>query len=175
MVTVREVRVADDRDGLRRLWVEYLRWANDGMAAHYGFRIHDPEPAVERDLEAIAKFLPPSGHLLVAVMETGAIVGVGGLQRLAPGLAEVKRMYVAPDQRGGGLGRAILEGLIRLAIADGYQRVRLDSPRFMTAAHALYRRAGFREIAPYPDSEIPDDFKPNALFMEIELAGNAPG
>ena len=42
----------------------------------------------------------------------------------------------------------------------------LDSARFMHAAHALYRSSGFQEIAPYPESEIPEEFRPNWIFME---------
>jgi ribosomal protein S18 acetylase RimI-like enzyme len=175
VVRVREVRLPADREGLRRLWVEYLEWANAEMAARHGFRIHDPEPAVARDLDAIARFLPPNGHLLVGVTDAGSIVGVGGLRRLAPIVAEVKRMYIAPTDRGRGLGGRILAELIRHAISDGYERVRLDSPAFMTNAHALYRRAGFREIAPYPESEIPDEFKPHARFMELDLTRRFSG
>jgi hypothetical protein len=65
MVAVREVQLPADLEGLRRLWVEYLQWGHDEMAARYGFRIHDPRPAVDRDIETIARFRPPNGHLLV--------------------------------------------------------------------------------------------------------------
>lgn len=53
--------------------------------------------------------------------------------------------------------------------ADGRARpptVRLDSPTFMTAAHALYRSHGFVDIEPYTESEIPEEFRPYLLFME---------
>jgi hypothetical protein len=39
----------------------------------------------------------------------------------------------------------------------------------MAAAHALYRSAGFREIEPYPGSEIPEAFQSNWIFMELLL------
>jgi hypothetical protein len=51
----------------------------------------------------------------------------------------------------------------------GYKRVRLDSPDFMTAAHSLYRASGFKDIGPYPESEIPDEYKPHWIFMERNL------
>jgi hypothetical protein len=40
----------------------------------------------------------------------------------------------------------------------------------MKGAHALYRSAGFRDIEPYVGSEIPREFQPNWIFMELELA-----
>lgn len=75
-------------------------------------------------------------------------------------------MYVQPTHRGGGVGRAMFERLIELATIDGYDRIRLDSPDFMTVAHGPYRSAGFTDIQPYAESEIPDAYKPHWVFME---------
>jgi len=52
--------------------------------------------------------------------------------------------------------------LVAAAEQAGFTRIRLDSPDFMTATHALCRSFGFVDIEPYPESEIPDNFK--ALF-----------
>jgi hypothetical protein len=54
-------------------------------------------------------------------------------------------------------------------MAIGYPRIRLDSARFMKAAHSLYRSAGFQEIDPYPESEIPAKFQEHWVFMEKSL------
>jgi L-amino acid N-acyltransferase YncA len=78
-------------------------------------------------------------------------------------------MYVEPARRGEGIGRALLDELLSAARDAGYERVRLDSPDFMTAAHGLYRSRGFTEIGPYPESEIPDEYKPHWIFMELPL------
>ena len=64
-------------------------------------------------------------------------------------------MYVEPAHRRGGIGRAMLGDLIAAAVSAGYERIRLDSPRFMTAAHALYRSFGFAEIGPTPRARFP--------------------
>jgi len=60
--------------------------------------------------------------------------------------------------------------LIAAARDAGYGVLRLDSPGFLEAAHHLYRSAGFREIPPYPETEIPEAFHPHWLFMELQLA-----
>lgn len=67
-------------------------------------------------------------------------------------------MWVAPECRRGGIGGDMLDRLLSAAVAAGYGSVRLDSPLFMTEAHALYRPRGFMDIAPYPESEIPDEY-----------------
>lgn len=165
---LREARLPADLPQIERLWLEYLRWVNETMQARRGIHPHDPRQAVTRDLDQIAKFLPPNGHLLLAEHE-GIPRGIGCLRRIAPGIAEIKRMYVEPAGRGTGAGKAILEALLAAARADGYERVRLDSLEFMTTAHALYRRLGFVDIPPYAESEIAEGFRPYMVFMELTL------
>lgn len=79
-------------------------------------------------------------------------------------------MYVDPSFRQIGAGRAILQALLNAAKETGYKKVRLDSPKFMEAAHSLYRSVGFKDIEPYPEMEIPQEFKDYLLFMEIDLS-----
>lgn len=153
---------------MARLWLSYLTWGNDGLESRYGFRL-PVEGAVEQDLATVAKFEPPGGRLLLAFMD-GAAVGIGCMRRIGPDTAEIKRMYVEPHHRGAGIGRLLLDQLLAAAGAAGYTRVRLDSPDFMTAAHGLYRSSEFVEIEPYPESEIPDEYKPHWVFMERMLS-----
>jgi GNAT superfamily N-acetyltransferase len=99
-----------------------------------------------------APYHPPAGCLLIAKHASRA-VGVVGLKPLAAKIAEIKRLYVVPEARGAGLGRALAERAIAQAQAKGYERLRLDTHRpSMAKAMALYRNLGFVEIAPYgPD------------------------
>jgi GNAT superfamily N-acetyltransferase len=161
---IRDASWPGDRAAIERLWLAYLTWGNDEMEARHGFRLPVRE-AVDQGLATIEKFQPPDGRLLLASAE-GRTCGIGCLQRIGPGTAEVKRMFVEPEYRRGGLGRAILRRLIAAADAAGYERIRLDSPDFMTAAHALYRSHGFVDIPPYAESEIPDQYKAHWVFME---------
>ena len=164
---VAEIRDADfpvDTHAVTGLWLDYLNWGNDGLDANYGFRLPVQE-AVERDLASIEKFSAPEGCLLLAFEQREAI-GTAALQSIGASTAEVKRMWVAPACRRSGIGGGMLDRLMSAAAAAGYGSLRLDSPRFMTAAHALYRSRGFVDIDPYAESEIPDRYKPHWVFME---------
>ncbi|HEX2085891.1 MAG TPA: GNAT family N-acetyltransferase [Solirubrobacteraceae bacterium] len=95
------------------------------------------------------EFAPPRGSFLVGYDEEGRAVCGGGVKRLEPGIAEIKRMYVVPAARGGGVARALLAALEDAARELGYERVRLDTGPKQPAAEHLYRSAGYRPIPDY--------------------------
>lgn len=76
-------------------------------------------------------------------------VACGGVRLLAPGVAELKRMFVDPSARGGGLARRLVTRLESEAVALGATVVRLDTGRDMAPAVALYRSSGYREVEDY--------------------------
>ncbi|HEX4862628.1 MAG TPA: GNAT family N-acetyltransferase [Acidimicrobiales bacterium] len=128
-------------------------------------RLDDPQSgALLRDYEAelrrqgivqeggwvgVEELVAPNGSFLIADLD-GSAAACGGVRRLdEAGIAEVKRMYVAPFARGRGVGAALLARLEDEARALGCQLTRLDTGAGMEAALALYRRAGYRQIADY--------------------------
>jgi DNA-binding MarR family transcriptional regulator/ribosomal protein S18 acetylase RimI-like enzyme len=93
---------------------------------------------------------PPAGLFLVATLR-GEPVGCGGLKFHPRAPAEIKRMWVAAEVRGLGLGRRLLTELEARAAADGVQIVRLETNHALAEAISLYRSAGYREVAPFND------------------------
>lgn len=96
-----------------------------------------------------------TGRFVVARSD-GTAVGCGGLQTLADGAAEIKRMWVHPDWRGLGLAGRLLRRLEEEAAVGGHDVVRLDTNRTLTDAIAMYRRAGYQEILRYNDNPYAD-------------------
>jgi putative acetyltransferase len=82
------------------------------------------------------------GTFLVA-RDGDRAVGCGAVRLLDPTTAEVKRMYVEPDERGRGVGRAVLTALEQAARQLGVQRLVLETGTYQHAAIALYTRVGF--------------------------------
>lgn len=85
---------------------------------------------------------------LVAVTDSCA-VACGAWQRLAPGVAELKRMYVRPADRGRGIARHLVVALERDALAAGYGTLRLETGTYLPAAISLYRSVGYAPIPRY--------------------------
>ncbi len=109
-------------------------------------------------------YAPPQGRLLLAVRGKRA-AGCVALHKIGDGICEMKRLYLRPELRGSGAGRALAERIIAEARVIGYRTMRLDTVAgTMDAAIALYRRLGFREIPPYRPNPVP-----GALYMELTL------
>jgi ribosomal protein S18 acetylase RimI-like enzyme len=73
-------------------------------------------------------------------------------------------VYVAPDQRGRGLGKALIAALIAHAKAVGLRQVTLSVTVSNDAAHALYRAAGFTTYGVEPGSLYVD-----GRYLDVEL------
>ncbi len=93
---------------------------------------------------------PPAGLLVVARLRQQP-VGCGALKFHGDAPAELKRMWVAPEARGLGLGRRLLHELERLASAAGVRVVRLETNGTLTEAIALYRSSGYQEVPAFND------------------------
>ncbi len=107
------------------------------------------------------QFVRPRGVFLLVSEQNGererAFVGCGGVRRIedsAQGLArfEIKHLWLQPQVRGRGWGRALLAELERRALDLGADEVVLDTNASLTAAGVLYSRAGYEDCAPYNDN-----------------------
>ena len=89
--------------------------------------------------------LPTADEFLVA-WDGDRPVGCGAVRVIEPGVAEIKRMYVRPAQRGRHIGGMILRALETTALGLGCHRLVLETGTRQVEAMALYRRHGFAEI-----------------------------
>lgn len=142
MAAQTRIEITDPRDPDARYC---LRSYFDELARRFdsGF---DPARSISATDEEMTM---PNGLLLVARTQ-GSPVGCGALKFHRPArIAEVKRMWSAPEVRGLGLGRRLLERLAAEAAAQGMRALRLETNRSLTEARRLYETAGFTEVRPF--------------------------
>ncbi|HRK62946.1 MAG TPA: GNAT family N-acetyltransferase [Terricaulis sp.] len=102
--------------------------------------------------------------MLIARDANGAALGCVAMRSIEPGVCEMKRLYVAPEGRGQGLGQQLARAIIEAARARGYAEMRLDTLASMGEAQALYRSLGFTEIGAYYATPIA-----GTVFMSLKL------
>jgi carbonic anhydrase len=121
---------------VRALFTEYA--ASPGCSKC--FRDFDKEVA-----ELPGEYAAPEGRLLLALHRRKP-AGCVGLSKADDGAAKMKRLYVRPQFRGKGIGRALAAAVIEAARESGYERMRLYTFPFMREAIALYRTLGFKRV-----------------------------
>ena len=154
LLTIRDAHEGEALEAARQLFQEY--------AASLGFSLCFQ--GFDRELAGLpGGYAPPGGRLLLACRGK-EIAGCVALRPLEPGTCEMKRLYVRQAYRTGGVGRLLAERVIHEAGTAGYRLMRLDTLPTMEAALQLYRRLGFREIAPYTTNPVE-----GAVFLELQL------
>lgn len=98
---------------------------------------------------------PPRGAFVVAYLR-GEPIGCGAVKHHPGGATDLKRMWIAESARGLGIGRRLLERLEALAAEHGSQVARLETNDVLREAIALYRSAGYAEVAPFNDEPFAD-------------------
>jgi GNAT superfamily N-acetyltransferase len=98
---------------------------------------------------------PPAGQFFVAYLH-GEAIGCGAVKHHADAPAEIKRMWIAPQARGLGVGRRLLETLQGCALAAGAHAARIETSGVLSEALALYRSAGWVEVPAFNDEPFAD-------------------
>lgn len=140
---IRLEQVKTTEPEVRRLYADFVDEADGELGLESSAETGKPPPA---DLE------PPNGVLLLARVE-GEPIGLAGVRHLDTDVAEVKSMYLVPEQRGRGFGRILLREVEQIAAERGCTRTRLDTNDYLEDALRLYRAAGYREVPDYNGNE----------------------
>lgn len=174
-MAVSEADYADHEDTIKQLFQEYHEWNKRGVVDTLGGHlapVHEVEQSY--DIDALirgdaAKLagLETDTRLFIAT-ENDEIVGCAFLDQRSDRVAEVKRLYVRPVARGGGLGRSLMEAVLTAAREDGYSRLLLFTNPFTQAAQSLYEDLGFEYTDPF-ECEAPEEAYDDLIFMELDL------
>ena len=136
-----------------------IRALDDELTAMY------PEEGTVNHFRLDPREVAPGRGAFFVAYRMGRAVACGALRLLDPRTAEIKRMYVEPGARGGGVGRRMLEVLEAEALALGARVLMLETGVRQEAAVALYRRAGFQATGAFGEYEE----HPLSLFLRKEL------
>jgi DNA-binding MarR family transcriptional regulator/GNAT superfamily N-acetyltransferase len=98
---------------------------------------------------------PPAGQFFVAYLH-GEPIGCGAVKHHPDAPAEIKRMWIAPQARGLGLGRRLLETLEACARTGGARFAYIETSAVLTEALSLYRSTGWVEVPPFNDEPFAD-------------------
>lgn len=154
------------------IWIKPARSPSDLCTTHDLFRAYASSLTLDLSYQDFATelatlpgaYAPPRGEVLLAVSGDRSLGCVCLRPILSDDCCEMKRLYVSPEGRGLGLGRALVEAAVDVAGRMGYRVMRLDTLPTMVEAVALYRSIGFRPIEPYYDTPVK-----GTVFLEREL------
>lgn len=150
---------------VRSLMQAFVGWLQQHYSADTRLidEYFDKKAFTEELLSLPGNYAQPSGQLLLATQQ-GEPAGCVGLRQLDEHTCEMKRLFVASQFQGQGIGRQLVETLVHSARSLGYTVMRLDTGIHQTAAQNLYHSMGFQNIPPYyPVSRILEE---ELVFME---------
>jgi predicted N-acetyltransferase YhbS len=155
-ITITSMRTAEDAAAFARLNEERIR-------ADFDFEPKDRETLAD----PFGHYVEPGGDVLLARDGDDRVIGCVALEPTADGVFELSKMAVAPDERGRGTGRRLMEAAIERARALGASSLFLGSNRRLAAAVGLYESAGFRHVARERIGPLP--YSRADVFMELPL------
>jgi len=126
---------------------EMIRTLVFGVLDEYGLKAsHEGVDADLNDIEG--NYVARGGAFEVVLAADGRLIGTVGLYPKSDGVCELRKMYLAPNARGRGLGKQLLERMLERARQLGFRRVELETAGVLVEAIGLYTRYGFRPIDP---------------------------
>ena len=110
-------------------------------------------------------YAAPQGRLFYAEVD-GRPAGCVGVRPLndSDGVCEMKRLYVAPEERRRGIGAALALAAIKAAKEIGYRKLIIDTLPNMRMAVKLYRELGFTEAPNYYQTPVE-----GTMFLALDL------
>ena len=149
------------REDFARLNIEWLeRW----------FVVEPIDREVLSDPET--HILQPGGHVLFAIDEDERAIGTVALKRESDGVYELTKMVVAPEARGRGVGRVLMQGALDMFRSLAGRELFLESSTKLGPALALYESVGFRH---YPAPRAGSHYVRADVYMVWEPDAVASG
>jgi GNAT superfamily N-acetyltransferase len=165
-----------DEPAIRRVRAEdWLRWRElrlralaadrDAFSSTHDDQVRYPDEWWQARARAVAEPSADQAMFVAVDAGTGAWIGCAGGAIDGDGTPMLISMWVAPERRRRGVGKALVETVVGWARAAGHQRLRLEVVRDRDPAVGLYRRVGFRPTG----RSTPMERAPLLIEDEMEL------
>jgi len=105
----------------------------------------------------------------------GAPVGCVLCVRHSDDCAQLRILLVEPAGRGRRVGARLVDACVEFARSAGYRRIRLWTNRPLTAAHRVYRAAGFRLVSSEPHHSFGQDLVGEVHELDLAATISAEG
>jgi ribosomal protein S18 acetylase RimI-like enzyme len=160
----------EDAEMYRALRLRGLDESPTAFGSSYAEEVGRPVAVVKR------RFADEHNHIFGAFTGDGRLVGMVTLRRepyvkLAH-KANIYAMYVAPEARQQGVGRALMAAALARAEALGVRQVNLTVTSTNEAAVGLYASCGFERFGLERDAFLIDGVFYDAAYMVLRLREN---
>jgi len=160
-------------DEFRQMYIEWYHSQMNPLKERYDVDLLSKsgrtiEEIVDSRLDRYSGLKPPKGVFLILEVE-GAVAGMVILRKLSDSRGLINLMYNRPEYRGKGYAKQLFNRLIEEGRKIGVTCFQLRTPVFSSAAHHIYRSAGFKEAEEYPESlmpSLPQLLQPYSIYME---------
>ena len=170
-VSVVRTELGDDVDppALRALLTEYFTEANRLGREWFDDEEFgaDAEEIVSADIDRLQSAAVDAP--LFAARTPERLAGSVQIKRLDDHRVEVKRLYVRPQYRGDGIGRALVRRLIEEMRTEGFETLLLGVSPYHEGAQSLYLSLGFEWRSKYEENAVPPSLREDWQFMEYSL------
>jgi GNAT superfamily N-acetyltransferase len=139
----------------------------------YGFDIRFEAHVAEPLGRAVRRGLTEQERIWL-VEHGGELVGTIAIVEESSGTAQLRWFLVAPEARGKGLGRRLLDQAIAFSRDAGYEKIILWTVSALTDAARLYRKAGFRKVEEHPGRPWGRDVVEETYEMVVSDIGTSP-
>jgi putative acetyltransferase len=166
MLKIYPVKTDEDIEVAKVLFIEYIEFLKVELCEYADMPwLVQYYQDFQKEIDHLpARYAQTDGIILIAKYNDQP-AGCVALGKLSDDVCEMKRLFVRPENRRKGIGKALCESLMEYAKNIGYLHMRLATA--LEPPKALYQSLGFKGIPPYRD--VPSEIK-NVVHMEMKLA-----
>lgn len=168
-MSVKRTALSGEAAVVRRLTEAYFSEINALGSEWFDDDSYGPDipQIVEQDLERLSSETLPEP--LCLVYSGDSVAGMGQFHRHDSSLVTLKRVFVRPEHRGRGLGRLLVETMIKEATEDGFEAVRLNVSPYHERARDLYQSLGFNVVSAPQWTDVPPELHDDWQFLRRSL------